>query len=320
MRLSTGGLRRWLVAGSVAVAVISQLSTSLYHYPFQHLSGEIIANHTRAVDVGGKHINVDTAIIISSSWIPTHPSTYMVKKVVDSIVMITELHPATPIFITVDQFRLDGNINITQIQERSRSLDQYVLNLYNLYLKDPYVHVLPLMTHSHIAGSVAKALDIIKKQYSLTKYLYYLQHDFSFVKTVDHSMLVRAMETRDEINYILFLKGGLLKRVKSCGKESTIDLDTLDHVPRNDTNINPDSTKRLLLPTATYSDNNHFVRFDWYKETIESLKMLTRPPEFPLQKRAFDGCRSGKSMGLYAYDKDGLIMHLDGRTTQDAEY
>ena len=41
-------------------------------------------------------------------------------------------------------------------------LDQYVLNLYNLYLKDPYVHVLPLMTHSHIAGSVAKALGITK--------------------------------------------------------------------------------------------------------------------------------------------------------------
>ena len=316
MRL-TGGLRRLLVAGSVAA--ICQLS--LYNYSFQHLSGEIIANHTRAVDAGGKNINVvDTAIIISSSWIPTHPSTYMVKTVVDSIVMITGLHPATPIFITVDQFRLNvGNVNITQIQERSRSLDQYVLNLYNLYLKDPYVHVLPLMTHSHIAGSVAKALGIIKKQYSLTKYLYYLQHDFNFVKTVDHSMLVRAMETRDEINYILFLKSGL-KRVKSCGNESTIDLDTLDHVPRNDTNINPNSTKRLLLPTATYSDNNHFVRFDWYKETIESLISLARPPEDPLQKRARDGCRSGKSMGLYAYDEGYLIRHLDGRTTQDAEY
>lgn len=76
----------------------------------------------------------------------------------------------------------------------------------------------------------------------------------------------------------VFLKSGL-KRVKSCGNESTIDLDTLDHVPRNDTNINPNSTKRLLLPTATYSDNNHFVRFDWYKETIESLISLARPPE-----------------------------------------
>ena len=133
-------------------------------------------------------------------------------------------------------------------------------------------------------------------------------------------MLVRAMETRDEINYILFLKSDL-KRVKSCGnEESTIDLDTLDHVPRNDTNINPNSTKRLLLPTATYSDNNHFVRFDWYKETIESLISLARPPENPLQKRAWDGCRSGKSMGLYAYDEGYLIRHLDGRTTQDAEY
>ena len=313
-RFFTTSSRRYFIIYSLAIIFLS----------FQFLLlGQFISfsggySHKGVDDLGVKKYNagqgIDTAIIITSSWIPSHPSTYMVKMVVDSIaVLITELHPATPIFITVDQFLLNGNTNITQIQERSRSLDQYVLNLYNLYLKDPYVHVLPFMTHSHIAGSVAKALDVIKKQYPLTKYLYYLQHDFYFAKAFDHSSLVRAMETHENINYILFVKGGLLRRIKPCGKELTIDLDTLDRVARNDTNIASDSTKRLLLPTATYSDNNHLVRFDWYKETIESLISLTRAPENPLQNLANDGCRSGKSMGLYAYDDDGLIKHLDGR-------
>eukprot|EP00985_Skeletonema_marinoi_P015361 scaffold7912_cov113-Skeletonema_marinoi.AAC.6 len=156
--------------------------------------------------------------------------------VVNSIdLMITSLHPSTPTFITIDQFRLDGDIE--QIQNRSHSLDQHVLNLYNIYLINPRVHILPFMAHSHVGGSVAEAMDIIERHFPSTS------------------------------RHII-------------------------------------STKRLLLPTATYTDNNHLVRFKLYKDTIASMISLTRFPENPLQKRAMDGCVSGRSMGLYAYNED----------------
>jgi hypothetical protein len=42
----------------------------------------------------------DTAIIITSSPIPSHPSTYMVDQVVKSVDRLIGLSPGAPIFIT----------------------------------------------------------------------------------------------------------------------------------------------------------------------------------------------------------------------------
>ena len=253
---------------------------------------------------------IDTAIIITSSWIPSHPSTLMVEMVVNSIdLMITSLHPSTPIFITIDQFHLDGDIE--QIQNRSHSLDQHVLNLYNIYLINPRVHILPFMAHSHVGGSVAKAMDIIERHFPSTRYLYYLQHDYYFVKEVDHTALIHAMETHDSINYVFFRnEKRLLARIKPCGEEKSIEY--LDNV-NNQTAAASISTKRLLIPTATYTDNNHLVRFKWYKDTIASMISLARFPENPLQKKAMGECISGRSMGLYVYNENHVIEHLDGR-------
>jgi len=301
----------------LAVGVVASICRRSLYFSFAS-GGESSSNSSNsnpgAVEVKGKDPNgiIDTAIIITSSWIPSHPSTLMVEMVVHSIdLMITSLHPSTPIFITIDQFRLDGDIE--QIQNRSNSLDQHVLNLYNIYLINPRVHILPFMAHSHVGGSVAKAMDIIERHFPSTRYLYYLQHDYYFVKEVDHTALIHAMETHDSINYVFFRNEKRpLNRIKPCGEETSIEY--LDNV-NNQTATTSISTKRLLLPTATYTDNNHLVRFKWYKDTIASMISLTRFPENPLQKRAMDGCVSGRSMGLYAYNEDHVIEHLDGRKT-----
>ncbi|KAK1735822.1 hypothetical protein QTG54_013528 [Skeletonema marinoi] len=306
----------------LAVGVVASICHLSLYFSFAS-GGESSSNSSNsnpgAVEVKGKDPNgiIDTAIIITSSWIPSHPSTLMVEMVVHSIdLMITSLHPSTPIFITIDQFRLDGDIE--QIQNRSNSLDQHVLNLYNIYLINPRVHILPFMAHSHVGGSVAKAMDIIERHFPSTKYLYYLQHDYYFVKEVDHTALIHAMETHDSINYVFFRNEKRpLNRIKPCGEETSIEY--LDNVHSNDndnqTATTSISTKRLLLPTATYTDNNHLVRFKWYKDTIASMISLTRFPENPLQKRAMDECISGRSMGLYAYNDNHVIEHLDGRKT-----
>mmetsp|Transcript_35734 Transcript_35734/g.73056 ORF Transcript_35734/g.73056 Transcript_35734/m.73056 type:complete len:223 (-) Transcript_35734:472-1140(-) len=127
----------------LAVGVVASICHLSFY--FSIFSGGESSNsnsnsNSGAVEVMSKDPNgiIDTAIIITSSWIPSHPSTLMVEMVVNSIdLMITSLHPSTPIFITIDQFRLDGDIE--QIQNRSHSLDQHVLNLYNIYLINPRV-------------------------------------------------------------------------------------------------------------------------------------------------------------------------------------
>mmetsp|Transcript_5394 Transcript_5394/g.7801 ORF Transcript_5394/g.7801 Transcript_5394/m.7801 type:complete len:309 (+) Transcript_5394:69-995(+) len=297
----------------LAVGVVASICHLSFYFSF-FSCGESSNSNSNSGAVKDPNGIIDTAIIITSSWIPSHPSTRMVEMVVNSIdLMITSLHPSTPIFITIDQFRLDGDIE--QIQNRSNSLDQHVLNLYNIYLNNPRVHILPFMAHSHVGGSVAKAIDIIERHFPLTRYLYYLQHDYYFVKEVDHTALIHAMETHDSINYVFFRYENSKKRIKPCGEETSIEY--LDNVNSKDnrTVATPISTKRLLLPTATYTDNNHLVRFKWYKDTIASMISLTRFPENPLQKRAMDECVAGRSMGLYAYNEGHVIKHLDGRKT-----
>ena len=302
---------RLLVVG--AVAFLSHLSF-LSHFA-SLISGCECSHSGSNTQLSNRATNgIDTAIIITSSWIPSHPSTLMVEKVVNSIDLITSLHPSTPIFITIDQLKFDRDVDVEQIQNRSQSLDQYMMNLFNLYLNNSHVHILPFMTHSHIAGSVSKAMEVIERHYPTTRYLYYLQHDFYFVKRVDHMALIRVMETHENVNYILFRKTDLhLRRLKPCGgnetENSIIDID-------NDTSgYHNSTTERQLIHTSKYSDNNHLVRFQWYKNTIASLLYLTRAPEDPLQNRASKECRAGRSLGLYVYKEEGMIAHLDGRNT-----
>jgi len=271
-----------------------------------------------------KSSSEDTAIIITSSWIPTHPSTYMIEMAINSTKnQIAGLSPSAPIFITIDHFRLgDFDKLASDIKEqRLQSLDQYTVNLYNIFLSNPRVYIIPSVKHVHIGGSVAKAMNLIERHFPSVRYLYYMQHDFYFAKQVNHTALISAMEKYpDKINYVLFRKEGLpLTRIKPCGEESPINLYTESNATTETTNstkmIQPQEASPRLIPTATYTDNNHLVRFQWYKATIESLISLARAPENPLQKRAYDACkgRSDERMGLYVYQEPSMLVHLDGR-------
>jgi hypothetical protein len=178
------------------------------------------------------------------------------------------------------------------------------------------------MKHLHVGGSAAKAMNLIEKHFPTVRYLYYLQHDFYFAKEVNHMALISAMDKYpDKINYVFFQQAGVRGRIKPCGEESPINLNTETNATTT-TTTEANATKMIqpqaspvLLPTATYTDNNHLVRFQWYKATIESLIFLARFPENPLQKRANDACakRSNERMGLYAYQEPRVLVHLDGR-------
>ena len=285
----------------------------------------------------------DTAIVITSSWIPSHPSTNMIETVVNSTVHLKGLSPSTPIIITIDTFVHGSSILSTKDDAATHSkkleaLEEYANRLFEKYLPNPRIHVLPGMSNLHIGGSTYKAVSLIEKHYPSVKYLYYLQHDFYFVKHVDHRLLVNLMEQYpSRVNYVVFPKRWNVNL--ECGNETAIVLNhttipedttttqlsfgnTTSNNRTTSTPIANENDPRWTEPTLTispsgkYSDNNHFVRFKWYKETLESLVFLGRPPEFPLQKRAFDTCRENKGIGLWVYDQV-VTLHLDGRNTKE---
>jgi hypothetical protein len=282
----------------------------------------------------------DTAIIITSSWIPSHPSTFLIDSVLNSTRRhLIGLSPSAPIFITIDPI---PSTTSPHPEERVEKLEQYIIKLYQQHLTHSHVHVLPSVQHLHIGGSVMKALQLIELHYPRVQYVYSLQHDFPFSKDVDHVALRNVMETYPEkVNWIRFPKRNPYSLNPGCGSEETIWYNTtfptsiaatetttieFTNITTNDTiNSNtsatiirshPDPMQLQLIPTSAYSDNNHLARFVWYKETLASLVMLTRPPEFPLQVRANTACQEDKSMGLYIYH-EVCLDHLDGRHSTD---
>ncbi|KAL7547963.1 hypothetical protein ACHAWF_011237, partial [Thalassiosira exigua] len=266
----------------------------------------------------------DTAIVVTSSWIPSHLSTYMVETVLNFTNRPIGLSPDAPVIITVDYFPYtDFKGTPKYLEERIDKLEAYVVNLHNLFLTNPRVHVVTNAKQLHISGLVLKAMSLIERHYPDVRYLYYHQHDFFFIKDTNHMALVEAMDDHlNLINYVRFPKRAPWDFSRECGKAKTIwhfYNVTSKKTTGNGTDSNPTiiktETKReeiKLYPTKDYSDNNHLVRFSWYKDAIASLGMTRRAPEDPMQKRAYGGCKVNNPIGLYLYFEQN-IAHLDGR-------
>jgi len=256
--------------------------------------------------------NEETAIIITSSWIPTHPSTYLIDMVLNSTSRLVGLSPTAPIFITIDyplRFR-DFKEAPATLNERIDSLEEYTINLMGKYSSNPRMHIIPNQKLLHIGGSVLKALNLANKIYPTVRYVYYLQHDFYFLKDLDHTALINLMDRQPKrVNLIRFpkLSPHKMGRIIGCGSEKPIFYNET-HGFNNKTT----SSTLKLLPTKQYSDNNHLARFDWYRPLIASISKMDRTPENPLQKRVNSACIQDESLGLYLYHEHN-IGHLNGR-------
>lgn len=120
----------------------------------------------------------------------------MTDTVVDSVHnYLKGLSPSTPIFITIDTY-VDGTSILSTkddaetLTRKLEALEEYTKRLFETYLSDTRVHILPAMSN----GSSLKAVNLIEMHYPNVQYLYYLQHDFYFIKCVDHTALIGVMK------------------------------------------------------------------------------------------------------------------------------
>mmetsp|Transcript_21907 Transcript_21907/g.45618 ORF Transcript_21907/g.45618 Transcript_21907/m.45618 type:complete len:322 (+) Transcript_21907:326-1291(+) len=302
---------------TLILLIITPLLYMNFYGTYQMMRSKAIGNKDyithNATNMNLSQDNTNTAIIITSSWVPSHPSTRMIDKVIDSRKFLVGLPSSTPIFITVDGIPEENFDNFTDTQQKLKDLDGYTTALFHRHLKNPNVHILVSSEHLHIGGSVFKAMTLIQIHYPSVEYLYYLQHDFNFVKEVDHLALVDVMEKHpSEVNYIRFKYQYVQERFLHCG-----NLRTIKHPFSPEFTDGLEKDFMVLEPSKTYSDNNHFVRFQWYFQTILSIKNFRRPPEGPLQRRQGDLCAQNKTMGLYVYQPPHVLRHLDGRGTPE---
>ena len=256
----------------------------------------------------------DTAVIITSSWIQTHPTLFFIDHVIDSLKLIEGLSPTVPIYIAVDGLRTKG-LNATTTKSRLKQLDGYVEMLHHKYSRHNNIRIFARPEHKHILGNEQTLLALVKDHHPSTEFVYYLQHDFAFKPGVNHTALVNTMKENDDVRIVRFL-------YRCCGTEHKT-WDKCKHKPI----INSNGIS--LKATGKYSDNNHFARFDFYKEVIDGLvsgwgKNGTRlgAPEGPMQWINIYTDPNCTKHGIYTYSSvpsNGTrvtLDHLDGRKSK----
>jgi hypothetical protein len=128
------------------------------------------------------------------------------------------------------------------------------------------------------------------------------------------------MKAHPEVNYIRFKYKPYESDPAICGQNVT-EITIVSSSPISDSNQPIDDENTIengnLYLSSKYSDNNHLVRFDWYRQMIASLGFFKRAPEDPFSYKAGRECLL---MGLYVYGRPSkreppVLRHLDGRHT-----
>jgi hypothetical protein len=140
----------------------------------------------------------DVTIIITSSWVPSHPSLELIRRTIDSFHYLEGLDVnTTPILITVDgaEYKIDRGSPTS----KSRILSHYIQNLRKAYREWTNVRVLPQEVRLNLVGNVQQAIHIVE-----TEYVYVIQHDMPFISPIHHSALIRTMEQIDDMRLVRF--------------------------------------------------------------------------------------------------------------------
>lgn len=125
-----------------------------------------------------------TTVIVCSNLIPSHPSIWMINQTIQSVARyVVNLESDYQLIITVDGLRPTSAA--TQSDDDALRLDQYVQALYHTF---PHVTIVGGYTTNNtsigLSRNVKSALNATR-----TEFIYLLQHDMPFRKTIQHDGL-----------------------------------------------------------------------------------------------------------------------------------
>ena len=258
---------------------------------------------------------LETAVIILTSLIPSHPSLWMLERTIGSLKNLNDLHPKTPIYITVDSPK-------SYSLENAERLDLYTQALYRRFSGEDNRHVTIVANHinRHISGTIRKVVfDLI--DINITKYIYVLQHDLMFVpgKVIEHTALVDAFDKYYDNNKVRLVGFGQhpnRKRLRegNCENRTILGMENPLKIFDGGIDNTTNTSKAVYLTHArAWSDNNHFTTVEYYRTILNMMGPVPRPPEYPMQYNAAKDCLLWGTH-FYGDPSDGrYICHLDGR-------
>ena len=125
-------------------------------------------------------------IIITASYIRSHPSIRIIKKTIESI----------------EKIHANGcKIIIAHDYSNERRYNEYLANLKEYIKKYHFDNISLVMneTHGHLVGSLRNAL-----RYVTTKWLLIVQHDFPFIQEFYIDKVIDDMELNEKLKHVKF--------------------------------------------------------------------------------------------------------------------
>jgi len=228
--------------------------------------------------------NSKLTVIITASYIKSHPSTKYISDVIDSLEMIN-LPEGTRIILAHD-YKKDANY------------EKYLRNLENKYSDRKDIIINVRKTKGHLTGNVRDALKHVK-----TEFILLLQHDLPFVRNVDISRVMEDMKDAPELKHVRFNR-------RKTTKTAFDDINNLFGLEKKQRNY-------TYTRTPGWSDQNHIARTDYYDDIVMKECSDGGFMEGTLQGKNEDE-NSHKKYGTYIFgglEHEQMIEHTDGRNS-----
>ena len=225
---------------------------------------------------------MDYTIIITASFIISHPLIIHIRNVIESLKYIN-MGKSVPIILAHDY------------SNNSRYL-RYIDNLRE-YIKDKEnIQITICDRHGHLTGNIRNAFKLVK-----TKYVLILQHDLPFCEDFEINKVIEDMNNNPEIKYIRFNKRENIKK----GFDAINNLFGYQLKSKNYT----------YTKTPAWSDNNHLCLSDYYREIVLKECQDGEPMEFTLQGKIINE-EMHKKYGTFIFGElrnKKMIEHTHGR-------
>lgn len=222
------------------------------------------------------------SVIITASFIKSHPSIEFIKNTIQSL-KYTTMKPNTPIILAHDY---SDDIKYKEY-----------LNKLKIYIYDKANIILVVRdTHGHLTGNIRNAFNYVK-----TKYVLIIQHDLPFTNTFNIEKIIEDMEINTELKHVRFNKR---KNIK-YGFDALNDLFGKETPSKN----------YVYTRTPGWSDNNHLCLAEYYKNLVLRECEDGKPMEKQLHKNITTE-ETHNTYGTYLFgglNQHAFIKHTDGR-------
>jgi hypothetical protein len=177
------------------------------------------------------------SIIITASYIKSHPSIIFIKSVIESLK-----------FINV------GNVPIILAHDYNDKEDylEYLSNLEEYTRDKPNITIIKRDTHGCLTGNVRNAFN-----YITTEYVLILQHDLPFIRELEMYKVIEDMKANPMLKHVRFNKRANIKVLFDAQN---------DLFGKQEKGVHYSYTR-----TPCWSDQNHICTAEYYRDVI--LKM-----------------------------------------------